>query len=355
MNHYCSLTRIGFICCIGLVLSACGSENDVVNPEPVLRPVKTMIVTHPDTGKSREFTAVVDAARKADLSFKVSGEIVKVFVKQGDDVRSGKVLAKLDDTDINVQLGEAESSFEKAQADFSRAQTLIQSNTISKSDFDQVKANFNTASAALRAVQNNLAYTELKAPFNGVVARKYVENFEEVNAKEPVFALHDLSKIHLKIDIPESIMVQARPDNPPKLTAYFEAIPDASFPLSIGEVSTAPDEATKTYEVTLVMEIPKNRNILPGMTARVVAERSVAESFDADFYLPANVVLKDSRGHYVFTVADNENGTGTVKRTEVTIGEISQLGIEIFNGIQEGEHVLTAGMSKVSDGMQVRF
>lgn len=343
------------IACLGLVLSACGSDDDVVNQEPVLRPVRTMVVTSPDTGKSREFTAVVDAARKADLSFKVSGEIVRVFVKQGDEVNSGKVLAKLDDTDINIQLDEARSSFEKAQADFNRAKTLIQSNTISTADFDQVKANFNSAEAVLKGVENSLAYTELKAPFGGVVARKYVENFEEVNAKQPVFALHDLSKVHLKIDIPESIMVQARPDNPPKLTAYFEAIPDATFPLSIGEVSTSPDEATKTYEVTLVMERQKNRNILPGMTARVIAERTLAESFDANFYLPANVVLKDSQGHYVFTVTDNENGSGTVHRTEVTIGEISQLGIEIFNGVKEGEQVLTAGMSKVSDGMQVRF
>jgi len=355
MNHHFLKMRFITITCLGLILSACGGENNAVSEEPILRPVRTMIVTSPDTGKSREFTAVVDAARKADLSFKVSGEIVKVFVKQGDEIRSGKVLAKLDDTDTKIQLDEAQSSFEKAQADFTRAQKLIQSNTISKSDFDQVKASFNTANAALKAVQNNLAYTELSAPFSGVVARKYVENFEEVNAKQPVFALHDLSKIHLKIDIPESIMVQARPDNPPKLTAYFEAIPDASFPLIIGEVSTAPDEATKTYEVTLVMELPKNRNILPGMTARVVAERTLAESFDANFYLPANVVLKDSRGHYVFTVADNDNGIGTVRRTDVTIGEISQLGIEIFDGVQEGEHVLTAGMSKVSDGMQVRF
>lgn len=353
MNHHCPF-RLPLICCLSLVLSACG-EDDVVSPEPVLRPVRTMIVTSPDTGKSREFTAVVDAARKADLSFKVSGEIVKVFVKQGDEIKSGKVLAKLDDTDINIQLDEAQSSFEKAQADYTRAKKLIQSNTISKADFDQVKANFNSAGAVLKGVENSLAYTELKAPFSGVVARKYVENFEEVNAKQPVFALHDLSKVHLKIDIPESIMVQARPDNPPKLTAYFEAIPDATFPLSIGEVSTAPDEATKTYEVTLIMKRQKNRNILPGMTARVVAERTLAESFDANFYLPASVVLKDSQGHYVFTVADNDNGTGTVHRTEVTIGEISQLGIEIFNGVREGEQVLTAGMSKVSDGMQVRF
>ena len=149
--------------------------------------------------------------------------------------------------------------------------------------------------------------------------------------------------------------VVARPENPPRLTAFFEAIPDASFPLSIGEVSTAPDEASKTYEVTLVMEMPKNRNILPGMTARVVAERTLPESFDAKFYLPANVVLKDSNGHYVFTVSDNEDGSGTVHRAEVTIGEISQLGIEVFSGVAQKDRVLTAGMSKVSDGMQVKF
>ena len=130
---------------------------------------------------------------------------------------------------------------------------------------------------------------------------------------------------------------------------------DKLLPMDFKEFSKRADPITKTYEVTLVMEMPKNRNILPGMSARVVAEWPLSEDSNGSFYLPANLVLKDNRGNYVFTIADNGDGSGTVSRTEVTIGEISQSGIEIFDGISEGDRVLTAGMSKVSDGMLVKF
>ncbi|MEM7564776.1 MAG: efflux RND transporter periplasmic adaptor subunit, partial [Pseudomonadota bacterium] len=181
-----------------LLLASCGSETPDSDEGEILRPVRTWEVVRAEEMNKHEFTAVVDASRKANLSFKVSGEIVEVFIDQGDEVRRNQALAKLDDKDIKVQLGEARSLFEKARGDFERAKSLIQSNTISRSDYDQVKANFNSASAAFDTVKNNLSYTELRAPFAGVIARQMIENFEEVNAKEPVFILYDLSRIDLK-------------------------------------------------------------------------------------------------------------------------------------------------------------
>ncbi|MEM7565428.1 MAG: efflux RND transporter periplasmic adaptor subunit, partial [Pseudomonadota bacterium] len=166
----------------------------------------------------------------------------------------------------------------------------------------------------------------------------------------------DLSRIDLKIDVPESIMVNVRGnEKPAKITAFFDAIPDTAFPLEFKDVATQPDEVTKTYQVTLSMKSKPQHNILPGMTARVVAERKVSEDLSSGIYLPANVVLKDSRGNFVYIVKSHEDGTGIVVKKPVDIGDISQLGIEILSGIDEGEAVLTAGMSKVSDGMKVKF
>lgn len=339
-----------------LCMTGCEQDNAPLTEEKPLRPVRTMVVSVADTTNSHEFTAVVDAARKADLSFKISGEIITMNIKQGDRVVAGQVLAKLDDKDIKIQLKEAQSSYDKAKSDFDRARKLIKSNTISKADFDQVKAQHNSALAILDGTKNNLSYTSLKSPFKGVIAKKYSENFQEVNAKQPVFALHDLSSINLKIDVPESIMINTRQnDTPPNLSASFDAIPEVSFPLKFKEVATQPDEVTKTYEATLSMEKPKNHTILPGMTARVVAELSIPDNISPKFYLPANVVLKNSSGNFVYSVVDNKDGSGTIVMKTVTIGEISQLGIEIFSGIAEGEHIVTAGMSKVSDGLRVKF
>lgn len=334
-------------------LIACGSET-VQTVEKPLRPVRTIEVSTNDNSLTHEFSAVVDASRKADLSFKVSGEVVQFLVNQGERVEKGQLIAKLNDRDIKIQLDEAQSYFDKAKADFERAKNLIQSNTISQADYDQLKSQFSSAKAKLEASKNNLEYTELTASFSGVIAKKYTENFQDVKAGSPIVALHDLSKINLNIDLPESIMIRVkRSEGPPKLSATFEAIKNKVFPLTFKEVSTQADEVTKTYKVTLTMDSTDEHTFLPGMTAKVKAQHK--GDISGKYYLPISTVLKDSTSHFVYLVQQKSEGVGVIQRKNVTVGEITEFGIEIFSGISIGEHVLSAGMSKVSDGQEVKY
>lgn len=338
-----------------IILSACSEKKVIV--ENKLRPVRTITITSPDLNRAHQFSAVVDASRKADLSFKVSGELIQFNFNQGEEVQEGQVIAKLNDRDIKIQLNEAQSNFDKARADFTRAKNLILTNAISQADFDQLKSQFTSAKAKLDTAKNNLEYTELKASFTGVIAKKYTDNFQELKAGSPVVALHDLSNVYLKIDLPESIMIRVkRRGQPPKLTAQFDAIEGVNFPLTFKEVSTQADEVTKTYQVTLLMEAPAENTILPGMTAHVIAEHLLLNNgSEAKFYLPTNTVLKDSQGNFVYTVTKSDNNIGIVNRQTVSVGEITELGIEVFAGLKQGDEVLSAGMSKVSDGMEVKY
>ena len=346
--------RILFL--IGITgVPGCSDETPETPAEKPLRPVRVMEVVKSNGTFGKEFIAVADASRKADLSFKVAGALVEFPVNQGEKVKKGQILARLNDKDLQVQFREAEASYKKANSDFERGKKLINANTISKADFDQLRAQFESAKAKFDAAKNNLAYNSLKAPFSGVIAKKHTENFQEVNAKEVVVSLHDLSRINLKINIPESLMIRTR-QTPPKLTARFESLDNREFDLKFEEIATQPDDVTKTYEVTLSMEAPEKYTILPGMTARVKAVKSNAEQTDeAKIFLPAKVVLRDSSGNFVYTVSDNKDGTANVVKTPVQAGEISQSGIEILSGVTTGDFVITAGMSRVSDGMKVRF
>ena len=341
---------------VASVLSGC-SEPEPPQTKKPLRPVRTMTVAVPDLSRAYEFTAVVDALRKADLSFKVSGELIEFNVNQGERVVKGQVIAKLNDRDLKVQQQDVKSSYQKATADYQRAKKLIRSKMISQVDFDQLKAQFNSAKAKLASANNNLEYTELKASFDGVIAKKYTENFQEIQAKSAVVALHDLSSVVLKIEVPETLMIRSqRLDEPLKFVATFAGISGVEFPVEFKEVATQADEVTKSYQVTLVMVAPKTHNILPGMPAVVKEQRTLSQaSLKSQFYLPANTVLKDSNGHYIFSVVRTADGVGEIKRRAVTIGNITPLGIEIASGIKQGDVVLTAGMSKVTDGMAVKY
>jgi hypothetical protein len=104
------------------------------------------------------------------------------------------------------------------------------------------------------------------------------------------------------------------------------------------------------------MKSPINHTVLPGMTARVIAEDlAQVNNKSAAFYLPAKTVLADNQGHYVYLVTRQSAGVGQVNRQAVKIGDITPLGIEIFSGLAQGDVVLTAGMSKVTDGLAVKY
>jgi len=343
-----------------LSLTACQQKQVAEKPEPLLRPVRTTIITSANVARSLEFPAVVDVASKADLSFKLAGELDKLHVIQGDKVSKGDVLAKLDDTDLKLGLITAQANSDKAEADFNRAKNLIKTKYISQAEFDQLKANAASTNAQLQTAINNLSYTEIKASFDGVIAKVYKDLYQEINAKEPIVRLHDLSKVVLKVNIPESIMMHLRKNAVlGKVTATFSALDSRKFPIEFAEVSTIADEYTKTYEVLFTMTAPREFIILPGMTAKVKADikskPAATPDKAVDFYLPSNTVLSDRKNHYVFTVTPVEHGVGIVKKKTVIIGDFTAKGIEVYSGLEKGDVLLNAGMSKVTDGMLVKY
>ena len=353
-----------------IFLSAC-EKTSQVEAEPELRPVRTLLVKTVDVSQALEFTAVVDAVNRADLAFKISGNLTQLLVKQGDKVNKGDVIAKLDDTDLKIYVAEAQAHFDTAMADLTRAKNLVQTNYISASEFDQIRTKAQSAKAQLASANNNLDYSRLRASFEGVIAKVYSKNYQEINAKEPIVRLHDLSEIQLIVNIPESIMIHLKKNAAQGVvSATFNSIEDHSFPLQFSEVATLADEHSKTYEVIFTMKALDGYAILPGMTASVSAQVALPHhenQVQPSFYLPSHTVLKDNQGNYVFVVNKHKNGVGKISRKSVVIGNITAQGIEVFTsftspvssgsnaGLQSGDHVITAGMSKVSVGSLVKF
>lgn len=351
-------------------LNACDNTPQV-ETEPELRPVRTLLLKAVDVSQALEFTAVVDALNRADLAFKISGNLTHFLVKQGDKVNKGDVIAKLDDTDLKIYVAEAQAHFDTAMADLTRAKNLVKTNYISASEFDQIRTKAQSAKAQLASANNNLDYSTLRASFDGVIAKVYSKNYQEINAKEPIVRLHDLSEIQLIVNIPESIMIHLKKNAAQGVvSATFNSIEDHNFPLQFSEVATLADEHSKTYEVIFTMKALDGYAVLPGMTALVhaqVAREHSENQVYPSFYLPSHTVLKDSLGNYVYVVKEHKTGVGKIFRKPVVIGNITAQGIEVFTsftseelsgssaGLQSGDHVITAGMSKVSAGSLVKF
>jgi RND family efflux transporter MFP subunit len=332
--------------------SGCEQQKPPITAES--RPVKTIIAGGSSGLDKRSFPAVVDAIRKADISFRVSGKLNEINVKEGDQVKQGQVLAKLDPTDYQITLKDREASYQTAKANYDRARELVEKGAISRVDHDNIRAKFHTAEAALEEAQKNLEYTSLKANFDGYIARRHVENFEEVSASQTVFSLEDVSSLKLIIDVPENLMIllnKSRNKADRSLSAVFDRIPDRVFKLNYLEAATKADRESNTFKVTLTMPKEPDYNILPGMTATVTAELFPEESATTEsISLPTGAVVADNSKHAVVWIVDEQ--TMTVHSKPVTTGLMAGDIIQV-TGLDGGERVVTAGAAFLREGMKV--
>lgn len=363
MKHLHTLVPTARLCffAIGvavLVLGGC-SEQEVPEVIDTARPVKSVVVGGPEAGGERKFPGRVDSTSKAELAFRIPGTVQTLHVRKGDLVEAGDVLIELDPTDYEITLKDRQATYDRTKADFERAKELVEDGFISRSDYDQKEGEFKNAEAALHAAEQDIKYTKLTAPFGGTVAERYVEKAEEVQAKQNVLAIQDEAQLEIKVDVPESIVSridrverEAASDSVP-VYATFDAAPDSRIDLKFKEVSTRADAATQTFQVTFLMEPPKGLNILPGMTANVVADLGAVKSQESKHYLPVSAVTADAGLEPFVWVIDAQ--AMTVSKQQVQVGRMSGWNIEIDSGIEPGSRVVTAGVGYLAEGMKVRL
>jgi RND family efflux transporter MFP subunit len=361
--HLLRLTTHLFVCILLPALAAIGcSKNEEPTAVEGPRPVKTVVVAAPDAGaaRMRQFPARIDAMNKAELAFRVHGTIKELPVKEGDRVEPGQLLAALDPTDYEIAVKDAQASFDRASKDFDRAKELVDKGFISRTDFDTKEADYKNAEAALDRAKQDLAYTRLTASFAGTIAKRYVQRFEEVQAKQPVLAIHDPSLLEVKIDVPESLILQIRPSGSGRVepgripvTAEFDKWPDRKFDLTLREVATRADPKTQTFEATFTMQAPKAFQVLPGMTATVTADLRKVATSEPVVYLPATAVTADESLKPFVWVVDEQ--TMTVHRKPVKVGRLRGWSIEVADGLELGSRVVTAGVGHLAEGMKVRL
>lgn len=348
----------------GILLASCGGGEPVDQP-PASRPVKLFLVEGAGTEALRNFPGSVRASKRADLAFRVPGVLQQMLVLEGQAVKQGTLLAALDPTDFKITLEDRQATFDNSERNFKRAKELVVDGNISKLDYDRMEANFKTSRAALSQARQDLEYTELRAPFDGSVGQRDVENFEEIQAKQTVFRFQDDSQLDILINLPETLVRSLRLSSAPvdeqgrpspaasKIVAYarFEGRGDIRFPLSIKEVATKADSQTQTFRVTLTMPSPKEFRVLSGMTVTVGIDFSQLMEADTAKWVPVNAVQADSGLNARVWVLDKD--TMTVSSLPVTIGSMRKHSIEVTSGLYGGEEIVSVGAPYLAEGMHV--
>ena len=334
-------------------MAGCGTEAATPKKQ-VSRPVKVLKVTGGEAAFNKSYPGVVKACREVDLSFRVNGLLTEFPVKAGQKVAKGQLIAKLDPRDFRIRVARTKAAFEESKKQYQRYNRLITSKAVSEATLDARRREFLTAKAAYDEALAALADTALRAPFAGVVAETMVENHQEVESKQPVVSLQDISNLEVEVQVPEKHMIKARTFEEVKLFVALDALPGKQFPAQLKEQTAQADPNTQTFSVTVVLANPQDFNVLPGMTAelRACAIYSPANR-STSVRVPVEAVLADESKRSSVWMINPE--THTVHLVPVKLGQISEGSVSVTSGLSEGDTIVVAGVHHVRRGMKVRI
>lgn len=192
----------------------------------------------------------------------------------------------------------------------------------------------------------------LRAPYNGVVAQRLVEERQNVRAMEPVVRFQDVEELDIVVDVPESVMVaDIRTADIVQMVAEVSGAQGVQFPVTIREIAKEADPTTQTFRVRAAMEAPKNVQILPGMTATVTVTFRRASILGNQLLVPVSAVLTRAGGGPVVWVVGADQ---TVASRPVKVGAVTGGRIEIVEGLQPGDRIVVAGVTQLREGQKVR-
>ena len=372
--------QLGFPVALSMVclIVGCSSGPSTASEEP--RPVKTMVVAAGDTLTVRSFPGRVEASKMVDLAFQVSGLLVKLPFREGERASKGAMIAQLRQDEFQARLQTMQATLDQARAQLSASESrlsnakteserfgrLIDSNAVSRSDYDQAQTtyrsaqeDYNAQQAGIRGLEGRLAEAKLqfgdstlRAPYDGVVAQRLVDIGQNIVANNPVIRFQNVNDFDIVADVPEGfIAADIRLSNIQQSVAELSTAPGRQFPVHIKEVAQIADPRTQIFEVRFALKAPPGITGLPGMTANVTITTRGSRTQGNLLRVPVSAVSRQDTGEQVVWVLESDQ---TVHRKPVKMGTPTEDQIEILSGLQPGDRIVVAGATFLREGMKVR-
>jgi len=339
-----------------ILLSAC-NDAETVKQKKHNPMVKIVSVGALSQGTIRQFPAQVEPNKDTHLAFRVSGELTKIAVKAGNRVSKGQLLAKLDDRDFKIQLDDRKARYTLAETQFSRTKQLLNKKLASQAQYDEAQANLLVAKANLNSAKTALDYTSLYAPYDGVIAKVYADNLQNIQAQQVILNMQNVDSVDVYIQLPERLATVINKDTKYSPTVIFDSIPQEKFIVNIKEWDTQADPATGSFKVSFTLKLTEKYNILPGMSGSLFVDLSKVTNQDySQIVIPTSAVFaaedqnSDENKRFVWVVDNNM----AVKHRAVQVGHLTDNGIIVTSGLNGDENIVSAGVHYLSEGDVVR-
>jgi membrane fusion protein (multidrug efflux system) len=311
-------------------------------PTPAAIPVVTARPVRGEATATHSGTVNLEADAEAGVVAKVGGEITELLVEEGDFVEAGQVLARLDRDRLRLRMEQARAALNKLSQEYRRNVELHERGLVSEGAFAEMRYEVEALDAAYRLARLELAYADIVAPIDGVVAAREARVGNTVSAGDVVFRVADPQDLIAYLHVPQGDLAYYAPGMAARLA--LDALPGHDYSATITRISPRIDPVTGTFRVTLSVD-SQGGELRPGMFARV--EVVYAQRNDA-LLVPAAAVLAEDGDSAVYVVED-----GVARRRTVDLGFSGPDEIEVVTGLAADETVIVVGQTAVQDGTPV--
>ncbi len=282
------------------------------------------------------------------LSFKTGGIIQQIFVREGDNVQQGQLLAKLNPVEINAQVEQAAIALEKAQRDFNRAENLYLDSVATLEQLQNSKSALAIAKQQYQIAGFNQQYTEIRATGKGIVLKKMAQEGQIVGPGTPILQVNGAGKSPwlLKIFVSEADWTRIRKGDPARVFTNGSTDEQNGHVQSLSE---GVDPITGTLWVNIKTDQPITNKIAAGIFGKAVISPGVAEK---GWRIPYDALL-ESEGNkgFVFTTRDGK----TAVKVPVQIGQIENGYVTITGGLENDTRIIIAGNAYLNDKSPIRI
>jgi RND family efflux transporter MFP subunit len=283
----------------------------------------------------------LEAENEVDIVARTSGPVTEILTEEGRIVRAGELMARIDEREPKNQAAIARVTRDEAQLAFDRTNASWSEGLVSREAYDSALSRLAAAKAQLESAEIQLAYTEIRAPFEALVVNRDIRLAQYVTPGMRLFRISDFTPLLCRVEIPEKDLPRVRVGQ----TAHLEveAYPGRRFPARVERLRPTVDPASGTVTVTL--EVAAQGVLRPGMFTSVYLE---TETRDSVLVIPRDALVLDSLGDTVYVMAE-----GLAERREVRLGLRDENSVEIIEGLAEGEQLIVLGQEGLANGTPV--
>jgi HlyD family secretion protein len=324
-------------------------------------------------GTGLDASGYVVARRTATLSAKIQGKVAEVNFEEGQKVKTGDIVARLDDSNylailrqFQAQARQAKVALDNAAPSYARYQALNAQGAISAEDvqgkrtlYDNARTQYDVAQAAVALAEANLRDTLVRAPFDGIVTVKVAQVGEVVapsaagggSTRTGIMTIVDMSSLEVQVDVSENYIERVEAGG--AAIIHLDAYPDLDIPGSVIAIIPTADQSKGTVAVRVAIKT-KDSRILPQMAARVsfiTAPEKNAGPVVARVTVPPAAVIANGKTGTVFVLKDD----GTVEKRDVALGLKTAQAVTVLSGISAGDRLAGDGLDKLHDGDRVKI